>query len=280
MFNLKKSPVYFMLVAFVSVVFVTACKKEEAIVQLSDTQKVELAQQSLKASMFFTSSFTQATKASTKANGLKEGDKNVLQERGACTAPTVLPADLFTFPKTVTSNYGTGCTDLDGKLKTGKLTLKVGKFWESGSTIQAIFENFTEDGAKLDGTYSIINNSTLGVVNYTFSADNISLTSKEGKTVSYNIRQTHKQVGGFGNFDPLDDVYDIATVLTSTLPDGTKFSWENATPLKKTNACWWIQKGTGTIKVNDVPMAIDFGNDTCDDEASITLGGVVYKIKL
>jgi hypothetical protein len=280
MLNLQKSPVYLMVFAIASVVYLAACKKDDATVQLTDAQKVELAQQSLKASMFFTSSFTQATKASAKANGLKEGEKNVLQERGACTLPTVLPADLFTFPKTVTSDFGSGCTDLDGKLKTGKLTLKVGKFWETGSTIQAVFENYTEDGAKLDGSYSIINNSTLGVVNYTFAADNISLTSKEGKTVSYNIRQTHKQVGGFGNFDPLDDVYDIATVLTSTLPDGTKFSWENATPLKKTNACWWIQKGTGTIKVNDIPLTIDFGNDTCDDDATITLSGVVYKIKL
>jgi hypothetical protein len=280
MFKLTKSPVYFMVVAFFSVVFFAACKKDEASVQLTDTQKVDLAQQSLKASMFFTSSFTQATKASAKANGLKDDEKGVLQERGACTAPTVLPADIFTFPKTVTSNFGTGCTDLDGKLKTGKLTLKVGKLWEPNATIEAVFENYTEDGAKLDGSYSIVNNSTFGVTNYTFSASNISLTSKEGKTVTYNIRQTHKQVGGFGNFDLLDDVYDVSTVLTSILPDGTKFSWENTTPLKKTNSCWWIQKGTGTIKINDAPMTIDFGNDTCDDDATITSGGVVYKIKL
>jgi hypothetical protein len=280
MFNLQKSPLYLMVIALVGVFYLTACKKDEAAVPLTDTQKVDLAQQSLKASMFFTSSFSQATKASAKANGLKEDEKGVLQERGACTAPTVLPADLFTFPKTVTSNFGTGCTDLDGKLKTGKLTLKVGKLWEPNATIEAVFENYTEDGAKLDGSYSIVNNSTFGVINYTFAASNISLTSKEGKTVSYNIRQTHKQVGGFGNLDPLDDVYDIATVLTSTLPDGTKFSWENTTPLKKTNTCWWIQKGTGTIKINDTPMTIDFGNDTCDDDATITSGGVVYKIKL
>jgi hypothetical protein len=280
MFKLKKTPLYFMIVALIAVVFVTACKKDEAAVPLTDTQKVDLAQQSLKASMFFTSSFSQATKASAKANGLKDDEKGVLQERGACTTPTVLPADLVTFPKTVTSNFGTGCTDSDGKLKTGKLTLKVGKFWKSGSSIEAVFENYTEDAAKLDGSYSIVNNSTIGVINYTFAADNIVFTNKEGKTVTYNIRQTHKQVGGIANLDPLDDVFEVSTVLTSTLPDGTKFSWENTTPLKKTNTCWWIQKGTGTIKINDTSMTIDFGNDTCDDDATITSGGVVYKIKL
>jgi hypothetical protein len=280
MYQMKKISAFLAILAILTVVFTTACKKDSVQAVLTDDQKVELAQQSLQASMFFTSSFSQGTKASEKANGLRAGEETVLQVRGACTAPTVTPADLTTFPKTVTSNFGTGCTDADGKMKTGKLTLKIGKFWETGSTIQAIFENYTEDGAKLDGSYSIINNSTFGVHNLTFVAENITLTDKTGKTIAYNIRQTHKQVGGMFNLDPFDDVYDVSTVMSSTLPDGTKFSWENTSPLKKTNTCWWIQKGTGTIKLGDTPMTIDFGNDTCDNDATLTIGGIVRMIKL
>jgi hypothetical protein len=280
MFQMKRISIFLAVFATVFTVFTTACKKDNVHTVLTDDQKVALAQQSLQASLFFTSSFSQGTKASEKANGLKSGEGTALQVRGACTAPTVVPADLTTFPKTITSNYGVGCTDADGKTKTGKLTFKVGKIWETGSTIQAIFENYTEDGAKLDGSYSIINNSTFGVHNLTFVAENISLTDKTGKTVTYNIRQTHKQVAGMFNLDPFDDVFDVSTVMSSTLPDGTKFSWENTTPLKKTNLCWWIQKGAGIIKINDIPMAIDFGNDTCDNDATVTVGGVAYKIKL
>jgi hypothetical protein len=263
-------------VALCLTVLMPSCNKEQD--DVNDDKKLEYAEQALKANLFFTSSFSQASNATAKANGFAGSD--ALTTRGACTAPTVVPADLFTFPKTVTSDFGTGCTDIDGKSKSGKLTLKVGKFWEMGSTIQAIFENYSEDGVKLDGAYSIVNNSTFGVHNLTFLAENIKITGTDGKTITYDIRQTHKQVGGTFNNNFLDDVYDISTVMTGTLPDGTKVSWESTSPLKKTNVCWWVQRGTGTIKINDTPMTIDFGNDTCDNDATITLGGIVYKIKL
>jgi uncharacterized lipoprotein YajG len=279
MFQLRNLPSFMAVIALISTTFFTACKKDATQTVMTDDQKVEAAQQSLQASLYFTSSFSQATNASEKANGFRN-DGLALEVRGACTDPSVSPADFITFPKTVVSNYGTGCTDNDGKMKTGKLTLKVGKLWQLGSTIQAIFENYTEDSVKLDGTYTITNNSILGVHNLSFAADNITLTGKNGKTLTYNIRQTHKQVGGFGNLNPLDDVYEISTVMSSVLPDGTKYSWENTTPLKKTNTCWWIQKGTGTIKLNDTAMTIDFGSDTCDNDATLTIGGVVHKIKL
>jgi hypothetical protein len=280
MLSTKRIQILLATVAIISAIFGTACKKEA--IQTSsvktDAQNVELAQKSLQASLFFTSSFSQATNAATKVNGLRQ--EEVLQVRGACTPPIVYPLDLLTFPKTVTNNYGAGCTDTDGKLKTGKLTLTVGKIWETGSTIKAAFDNYSEDSVKLVGSYTITNNGSLGVNNLTFVAENITVTDKTGKNISYNIRQTHKQIAGTYNLDPLDDVYEVSTVMSATLPDGTKFNWENTTPLKKTNLCWWIQKGTGILKLNDVPMTVDFGSDTCDNDATVTLNGVVYKVKL
>jgi hypothetical protein len=278
-FNIKNLLPVLTAAALSTTLFFTACKKDNVQTPLTDDQKVALAEQGLKANLFFTSSFAQGVNASTKANGLRSEDAT-LEVRGACNLPTVVPADLFTFPKTVTKDFGAGCTDIDGKTKSGKMILKVGKVWETGSTIQVTFENYTEDGNKLDGTYSMINNSTFGVTNLTFVAENIKITDKDGKTVTYTLRQTHKQVGGTLNFDFFDDVYEISTQMSSTLPDGTSYSWSNTTPLKKTNICWWIQKGTGKIKLGDTEMGIDFGNDTCDNEATITVGGVTRIIKL
>jgi hypothetical protein len=280
MFSSKRIQVLLAVTAIISALFVTACKKEaiQTPSVVTDTQKVTLAQQSLQASLFFTSSFSQATNATTKVNGLRQ--EEVLQVRGACSLPIVYPADLLTFPKTVINNYGAGCTDTDGKLKTGKLTLTIGKIWETGSTIKANFDNYSEESIKIIGSYTITNNGSFGVNNLTFVAENITLTDKTGKSISYNVRQTHKQIAGTYNLDPLDDVYEVSTVMSATLPDGTKFNWENTTPLKKTNLCWWIQKGTGVLKLNDVPMTVDFGSDTCDNDATVTLNGVVYKVKL
>jgi hypothetical protein len=279
MFKFKKTTPILAILAVAITVFTVACKQDTVQTVLTDAQKSAIAEQTIKASNFFTNSFAQSTFASEKANGFR-AERDVLEVRGACADPTVLPADFFTFPKTVTLNYGTGCTDDLGRNKSGKMTLNVGKFWETGSVITANFENFMEDSTKLNGSYTFTNNSTLTTVDHVFAAQNIVFTDKMGRTTTYTINQRHKQVAGMGTFTPRDDVYEITTTLTSKLADGTTVNWQNTTPLKKANNCRWIQKGTGTIKVNNDISTIDFGNDTCDDDATLTTNGVVRNIKL
>jgi hypothetical protein len=280
MFQFKKTTTALSLIAVALIAFTIACQKDAAqTAALTDEQKVTAAKKTLQASLFFTNSFTQATFASGKANGFA-GDRDGVVLRGACADPTVLPNDFFTFPKTVTINYGTGCTDDFGRNKSGKMTLNVGKFWEAGSVIKATFENFMEDSTKLNGAYTFTNNSTATTIDHSFSAENIVFTDKMGRTSTYTIRQRHLQVAGMTTRTERDDVYNITTSLTSREADGTTTSWENTTPLKKANNCRWIQKGTGTIKVNNETSIIDFGNDTCDDDATLTTNGVVRNIKL
>jgi hypothetical protein len=279
MFSLKKTTPILAILAIAITVFTVACKQDSVQTVLTDAQKSAVAEQTIKASNFFTNSFAQSTFASEKANGFK-ADRDVLEVRGLCADPTVLPADFFTFPKVVTVNYGTGCTDDLGRNKSGKMTLNVGKFWQTGSVITANFENFMEDSTKLNGSYTFTNNSTLTTVDHVFAAQNIVFTDKMGKTTTYTINQRHKQVAGMGTLTPRDDVYEITTTLTSKLADGTTVNWQNTTPLKKANNCRWIQKGTGIIKVNNDTSTIDFGNDTCDDDATLTTNGVVRNIKL
>jgi hypothetical protein len=280
MFSLKKSLSNFAIIAIAMTVFTMACKQETVQSVLTESQTAAIAEQTIKASQFFTNSFAQSSFASTKANGLKEDERNPLEVRGACSDPTVSPNDFFTFPKVVTINYGSGCTDDLGRNKSGKMTLNVGKFWETGSVITANFENFMEDSTTLNGSYTFTNNSTATTIDHLFVAQNIVFKDKTGKTTTYTINQRHKQTGGMNTFTPRDDVFEISTTVTSKLADGTLVSWQNTTPLIKKNNCRWIQKGTGTIKVNNETSIIDFGNDTCDDDATLTTNGVVKNIKL
>ena len=279
MFTLTKIATRLAILTIVSFVFITACKKENTQTDVTADNTVEMAEQAIKVSQFISSSFFQAPLASVKVFGLKEDD-TVLQERDACSAPTIVPFDLTTFPKTFTSDYGAGCTDLIGRTRSGKVTMIIDKYWVIGAVIKANFENYSEEGAKLNGRYDIINNSTLGIINFTFVAQNIKYTDRNGKTTAYNVRQVHNQVGGNLTLTPLDDVYEMTSTISATLPDGMTFEFVNTTPLKKTNTCLWVQKGTGIVKLNGIPMILDFGNDTCDEDATLNVGGVVRNIKL
>lgn len=277
--NSTKMPTHLAVIAMISLLFATACKKENTQTDVTEDQKLEMAEQALKATQFISNSFLQASFATVKVFGLKE-ENTVLQERDACSAPTIVPFDLTTFPKTFTSDYGAGCTDLIGRTRSGKVTMIIDRYWVLGSVIKANFQNYSEDGATLNGFYDIINNSTPGIVNFTFVAQNIKYTDRNGKTTAYNVRQVHNQVGGNLTLTPLDDVYEMSSTVSATLPDGMTFEFVNTTPLKKTNTCLWVQKGTGIVKMNGIPMVLDFGNDTCDEDATLSIGGIVRNIKL
>ena len=280
LFQKKSISTLLVLAAITFTLITTSCKKENTSEVLTDDKKVELTEQSLQTNMFLTSAFTQIPFATVKVFGLKEGNNTPLQVRGACTTPSVFPMDLTTYPKTVTSDFGAGCTDAEGKTKSGKITLTINTPLEPGATIKATFDNYSQDGATLNGTFTIINNGVLGMINLTLIGENIKMTDKNGKTFTYNIRQTHRQVGGAFNMTLLDDVYEITTTMTATLPDGTLMNWDTTLALTKTNVCYWVQKGTGILKLNGLPMLVDFGDGTCDNDATVTLGALVRHIKL
>src|SRR6516162_5679810 len=79
-----------------------------------------------------------------------------------CAVYTVSPNDNTTFPKTITVDFGSGCTDAVGVTRKGKITyIFSGKLINPGTTVSASFTNYSISGYQLQGTYSITNNSSL-----------------------------------------------------------------------------------------------------------------------
>jgi hypothetical protein len=269
--------------ALLAIITFVGCKKEEVVqsTEMTDEQKLVVVKQTLETSKIFDNAIGMITTGIAKVGGLQPNDGGIVLTRGVvCTPPVVVPADLFSFPKTISYDFGTGCQDADGKTKSGKLTLKVGQLLAVGATIEATFDNYTEDGNKVNGTFNIVNNGILGASNLSVVGENITMTYKDGKTGTYNVRQTVKQVAGLANLDMMDDVYEVSSNLTGTLTDGTRINFQNTTPLKKSNACYWIQKGLALLKANDIPMVVDFGDDVCDNRATVTIGITTYNITL
>ena len=79
-----------------------------------------------------------------------------------CANYTVSPNDTTTFPKTITIDFGVGCTSPDGIFRMGTITcVYSGKVLYPGTTVSVSFSNYSVNGYGLQGTYSIINNSSL-----------------------------------------------------------------------------------------------------------------------
>jgi hypothetical protein len=276
--NFKRISLY--CAAFILAISITTvgCKKDNS---QDSTATVQTTTDALKATQLITNTFAMAINGNAKAQKFRNDDTPTLEERGdSCGAITIAPLDWLTYPKTVIYDFGTGCKDWDGKLKTGKLILKISKLWEPNASVQVSYDNFTEDGVKIEGTFTFTNNSTFGTTNITFVADNIKITNKEGKVLSYNVRQNYKQIAGLNNWDWTDDVYDITGDISAVLSDGQKINWVINSALKKANTCAWVQAGTGTLKINGSDISVDYGANTCDNLATVTIDGVKYEIKL
>ncbi|NJN35263.1 MAG: hypothetical protein HC817_14465 [Saprospiraceae bacterium] len=204
----------------------------------------------------------------------------MLTRGDSCGTITVSPAEWWIYPKKVTYNFGAGCKGKDGKFRAGELILNIGKVWEPNSVVSAEYKNYVEDTLKLDGKFTLTNNSVPGAANFNFKANDIKVTNKIGQTLSYNLDQTFKQVEGLNDWNWFNDAYDISGTASAILPDGKNIMLVNCFCLRKSNVCNWVQQGLGNLKIDNNLITVDYGGNVCDNDAVLTINGTKFPIKL
>lgn len=255
----------------------SACTKTEDLV-LSEAEMQEMATRTVKSQQLIGTSFGIATRGAAEVSGLVSSSPEI---RNACGSITVTPADLKTFPKTVVVDFGTGCTDVDGKTKSGKVTMVVGKLWQPNSLVTLQYENYSEDGVKLDGKFSFSNNSTTSAGVYQIKADKVKITDANGESWTWSGTHLFNQTRGHNSWwDWSDDVYDITGNIDVLFPNGEVVTWNINNPLIKANNCYWVSKGIGVLKLNGTDIQVDYGDGTCDNNATLLLNGKTIAIKL
>ena len=169
-----------------------ACTKDEEIV-LNEQDTLEMATRTLKSQQLIGTSFGIATRGAAEVDGLLSTTPEI---RSSCGTITVTPADLKTFPKTVVVDFGTGCTDVDGKNKSGKVTMIVGKIWEPNSLVTLQYDNYSEDGVKLDGKFSFANSSSNTAGIYQIKAEKVKITDANNESWTWSGVPDFKQSRG------------------------------------------------------------------------------------
>ncbi len=262
-----------LLLAAIILTTLNACKKDNTG---TTDPAVETSVQALRSQQLITSSFGIALHGAEKASGLVS---NSTEER--CSAVTIFPADATTFPKTITVDFGTGCTDSDGKFKTGKVVVTVDKLWEANTEVSILYDNYTEDGAQLSGRFTLKNQSNANAGVYTVTAENIKAADTQGFKLDYNAIQTFTQIGGHPTWwDWNDDVYEITGSIQSVLTNGETVDWTIQNPLTKANNCLWVSEGIGLLNINGLEVGVDYGAGTCDNKGTLTINGQTYNVTL
>ena len=235
------------------------------------------------------------------ANGIAVGDSGVQVMKGIdIPIPLNLCPDYKTdsvdiangFPITMWLEYGhdndgdsiyeSSCTGNDGKERRGIIKAVFDKPWHLvGSKVTMYLQNYfvkdTKDEIEYEGTITV----TRGVNSFTQTISN-----GECWTSSWNIlwNSTRTITTVLNDSTSIfDDVVYIKGSADGTDRNGKKFSVsiDDSNPLVRKMGCTYIVKGTQTLKLEGKKdRTIDYGDGTCDNKATLTIGGNTFEFSL
>ncbi len=206
------------------------------------------------------------------ANGC--GNPNTMNWIGACATITVTGS----FPtKNIKIDFGAGCTSPNGVVRKGIMNIVLTDSVRTpGSKATITFDNFYVNGYRKEGTIVRTNTTVAGsnTRSHNRTVTDGKITAPSGKywlhTCNLDITQT---AGVSTPCDITDDVYQISGTRTTTNSEGKTRTGTTQTPLQKKTVCSNIDQGILKIQGPNHYAIIDFGNGTCDNQATISVDG-------
>ncbi len=187
---------------------------------------------------------------------------------------------------TIVIDFGTtNCMCNDGRTRQGKILVSyTGNYEDAGSIHTITFDQYFVNDYRVMGTNIIENKGVNGSMQPYF-------TSKvEGKvlkptvldTLYYQANRTITWTQGSGTPVWGDDIYEITGTGSGRNEFKTFYAMTITEPLvKEVLGCRYINKGKIEMQPQGKALrTIDFGNGSCDKDATVTLNNKVFHINL
>lgn len=193
--------------------------------------------------------------------------------------------DTLSNPRVLTVDYGnTNCLCNDGKYRRGKILVTYGgRYKDSGYAHVISFNNFFVNDNEMIGTKTVTNmgKNSQGQVYYNVSINGgVNLASGNG-TLSWISNRVRTWVTGYSSPDLMDDAYQLTGSATITRANGRVINANITSPLQIARVCQWIKAGKVEITPQSgVTRYVDFGNGSCDDQATVTVNGNAFQVTL
>ncbi len=248
-----------------TVLFFSACTKEENIVDVTDNFEV-VSQDDLEAESLVEDATDEIEAA------LETWDPGGVQPR-ECPTLTVVPAN-GGFPRTVTIDFGEACEGRNGRTRSGKIIVQqTDTMSNTGATRTFTFDGFAVDGAQFAGTKTVTNTGRDADGNRPFkrTVTGASITYPDGTVSSWSGEQVITQVAGANTRRLADDVFEITGGSEGTNRMGKTFSTSIVDPLVKQKTCPWLVRGSKSVSRDDKPATLAYGDGQCNQFAILTL---------
>jgi hypothetical protein len=208
-----------------------------------------------------------------------------------CPAVSVVFGGPTVFPATLSLDFGAGCLGPDGRNRSGSISAVYSGPWrQAGTTISLSLDQYRVNGYLVEGNILIINNglNLNNQLTYTLDIQNGRITDPDGAMITYSSTRTYTWVEGqattfasHGLAGIEDDVYLIQGTANGVNREGRAFSVSTPTPLRRELDCRWIVSGVLQVTPQGFdPRTLDFGNGSCDNQATASVAGYSIDIYL
>jgi hypothetical protein len=197
----------------------------------------------------------------------------------SCATVTVSSS---TYPKTITLDYGTGCTNSRGQFKQGKIVIEMSDSLVVAGAVKTItYVDFYVDSVKIDLTAVIKNLGTNSDGNWVLTSSySQTTTTLDSDVITEANADTIVWTSGYETTDKSDDIYYRSGYGSTVVNDTLSYSRNITTPLLIDKSCDYIKSGVVVLTVDSDTIIIDYGDGTCDDTATVTTNGTTEEIDL
>ena len=214
----------------------------------------------------------------------KGGTKSGLVAADSCPAITIDNLEPGVWPKTITIDYGTGCTGFYGSTRSGKIIITLSaRRNETGATRTVTLDNYYFNGIKVEGTKVVENLGPNDNQNIELSVTLTGgkLTLPDERTIERSFEHTREWVAGWETLNIWDDECLITGVATGKNIEGKTYTNTILSALHWKRVCEFLVSGVVKFERDGVdPVELDYGDGECDAVATLRRGDQAKQITL
>jgi hypothetical protein len=216
--------------------------------------------------------------------GMMMGGSHLLFGQGFPSCATVT-VDNDDFPKTVSIDYGDGCTGRMGLEKRGVVTIYMSDtIINEGAEYTVTYEDLTLGNRVISKTATFTNEGENDAGYWVISFESESTTTFEKKdevfTIVREFSGEREWMAGFDTPEATDDIFLLSRNGSITVNDDLKFAKTTIEPVLIDRSCKWPLSGIVEITKGGEIMTIDYGTGECDNIALVTKDGELEEIEL
>ncbi len=271
---MKNKTIKFLICILVAGTFLACKKAKDTVDELQTT--VEISGDQAIAENLTADTYDMLQEAAISSNVMGAREESVNQTNQILSCATVTATGNFP-AKNIVIDFGAGCTSQNGIFRKGKINIVLtDSIRRTGSVATVTFDNYYVNTYKKEGTITWTNTSQIQSATRSWNRKvaNGKIIKSDGTywtfTSDVNITQT---AGALTPQNLTDDVHTLNGTQTTTNMTGASRTLTTQTDLQKKASCANLDKGILKVQGPNHFALIDFGDGTCDNQATISIDG-------